>query len=156
MSGIGALVKAIDADGSGFVSVEECREFLLKPIDDMRDGVELMLKLTGEIDGELNVQDFKKVLTALMKANVDLDSIDTNDDGKVSKDEFKAVLTAGKSGFTEEQIDTLLEDWNPEKPRSGKIGGFIGLAVAALEGRDSTWIKEHNDRIMENRRNRRT
>ena len=60
MSGIGAFVKAIDADGSGFVSVQECKEFLLKPIDQARNGVELMLKLTGEKDGKLSVQDFKK------------------------------------------------------------------------------------------------
>merc|ERR1712080_194000 len=131
MSGIAALLKAIHGDGSGSVSVQECKEFLLKPIDDMKNGVELLLKLTGENDGKLSVQDFKKVLTALMKAKVDFDSIDTNDDGKVSKDEFKAVLTASKSGFTEEQIDTLLEDWNPEKPRSSK---FIGIALAGLGG----------------------
>ena len=72
-----------------------------------------------------------RVLTALMKAKVDYDSIDTNDDGNVSKDEFKAVLT-GKSGFTEGQIDTLLEDWNPEKPRSSKLFGMIAAAIAGI------------------------
>ena len=60
MSAIGSFLKAIDADGSGFVSVEECKDFLLRPTDDARKGVELMLKLIEEKDGKLDVQDVKK------------------------------------------------------------------------------------------------
>ena len=60
MAQIRALLKSIDADGSGFVTVQECKDYLNKPLDEAREGVELVLKLVGEKDGKLNVQDFIK------------------------------------------------------------------------------------------------
>ena len=60
MAGIRALLKTIDADGSGFVTVQECRDYLNKPMDEAREGVELLLKIAGEKDGKLAVNDFAK------------------------------------------------------------------------------------------------
>merc|ERR1712080_603743 len=57
---------------------------------------------------------------SLSKAQMDFELIDTNDDGKVSKEEFKAVLTAS-GNFNTEQIDLITEDWIDERPRAAKM-----------------------------------
>ena len=58
--GIKAILKTIDTDGSGSISVEECKEFLNKPLVEAKEGLELMIKLASNEEGKLAIEDFVK------------------------------------------------------------------------------------------------
>ena len=58
-------------------------------------------------------------MTSLSKAKIDFNSMDTNEDGKVNKEEFRAALTA-TGNFTEQQVSQIVEDWGDRTPRSSK------------------------------------
>merc|ERR1711890_119220 len=99
----------------------ECRNYLNKPLDEAREGVELLIK----------------VVTSLRKAGLDFDAIDINDDGVVTKEEFTAVLTVS-GNFTEEQAALITDGWVAEKPRSSKfwrkLAGIAGGVLGQLGG----------------------
>merc|ERR1712098_790276 len=113
MEQILALLKTIDADGSGTVSVEECKDFLNRPLEEARQCVELLLSMAGP-EGEIGVKNLIKLVTTLRKCEVNFDSIDTNNDGRISPEELEAELVAS-GDFTEEQIEQITENWIPEK-----------------------------------------
>ena len=60
MAAMKALLKTLDADGSGTITAQECKDFLNKPLEKARESVDLVLKLAGEQDGKLEIEAFIK------------------------------------------------------------------------------------------------
>ena len=61
MAEITKLVKSLDTDKSGYISVQECQDFLNKPMERAKEGVQLLLKLAGQTeDGKISVENFAK------------------------------------------------------------------------------------------------